>query len=291
MHALTRHRLAARGGVGGQQLVQRTETADLARAAEAPGGGAQPADVLGRVARVRQLPVEHAAQPVRPDQEVAHPVVAVHGDAGPVGRAVRGQPAHAELEGGAHLAQRIEERQGVAQRVGRRQPGDGARVDRVDGGQRVAGLRGEGASGPGPLAVAQDLARDRLALQALHHQPAGAEVVALAERDDARHRHAGRARRPQQRPLHADPAGLGADATVHLQDERARGAAGPLELEGAGDPGGATREPAQPAHGPVQLAPERGRQLVGAQPWSHPYSTGTTGLPPSSSWCRYSQIP
>ena len=64
-------RRAARRRVGGHQLAERAEAADLPAATEAPGRGAEPADVLGRVAGVGQLPVEDATQPVRPDQEVA----------------------------------------------------------------------------------------------------------------------------------------------------------------------------------------------------------------------------
>ena len=108
-------------GVRAQQLGERTEATHLAAAAEAPGRRAQPPDVLGRVARVGQLPVEDAAQPVRPDQEVAHPEVAVHRHPRSARRAVGRQPAHAELERGPDLAQGIEEGQRVAQRVGRRE--------------------------------------------------------------------------------------------------------------------------------------------------------------------------
>ena len=82
-----------------------------------------------------------------------------------------------------------------------------------------------------------------------------------------------------------------AAAAVHLQDERARRAVRGVELERAGDARGAAGEAPQPAHRAAEPAPERGRHLVTAEPWRHPYSTGTTGLPPSSSWCRYSAMP
>ena len=44
-------------------------------------------------------------------------------------------------------------------------------------------------------------------------------------------------------------------------------------------------------HGAVEPVPQGDRHLLIAEPRRHPYSTGTTGLPPSSSWCRYSQMP
>ena len=226
--------VAAGVAIGGQQFGQRAEPADLALAAEAPGGGAQPADVLGGVAHVGELPVEDAAQPIGSNQEVADPVVAVHGHPRPVGRPTSRQPAQAELERRPHLAQSIEERQGVTQWVRRRQPFEGRRIDGVDGGQRAAGLAGQGLARRRPFLVAQDLARDGLALQALHHHPVGPELVALAERDDCGHRHAGCRRGTEQRTLQARPALLGG-AAVHLQDERARPAAGGQEVEGAGD--------------------------------------------------------
>ena len=71
------HRLAACGLVGAQQVVERAEAAHLAGATEAPGRRAQPADVLGRVAGVGQLPVEHAAQALGPDEQVPAAEVAV----------------------------------------------------------------------------------------------------------------------------------------------------------------------------------------------------------------------
>ena len=151
-----------------------------------------------------ELPVEDAAQPVGSDEEVAQAVVAVHRHPRwPHRRAVGGQPAHAELERGTDLAEGIEDGQGVAQRVGRRQALDRRRVDGVDGGQRAPGLTGQGAAGGGPFLVTQDLARYRLPLQALHHQPARPELVALTQGDHAGHRRAGAGRGAQQVRLHA----------------------------------------------------------------------------------------
>ena len=46
--------------------------------AEAPGTDAEPADVLGRIAQVGELPVDHRREPGLVDDEVAEPEVAVH---------------------------------------------------------------------------------------------------------------------------------------------------------------------------------------------------------------------
>ena len=283
--------LTTRVGIGLHELGDRAEATQIATPPEAPRGRAQPPDVLRRVADVRQLPVEHATQPVAPDQEVAHPVVTVHDRAGAARRPVGGQPAHAELEGRAHLAQRVEERQRVAQRVRRGEPGDGSRIDGVDGGQRTRHLAGEGAARLAPLVVAQDLARNRLPLQAVDHQPTRPHLVALAQGDHARHRHAGGSGGAQQVRLKTRPATRGAAAAVHLQDERAQRTVGIAQVERAGHTRGTTRQALHPLHGAAEPAPERRCQLFRAQPRRHPYSTGTTGLPLSSSWCRYSQMP
>ena len=55
---LVRRGAAARG-VAGHQVGARAEPADRAGRAEPPGLGAQPAQVLPRVAAVGELPVEH----------------------------------------------------------------------------------------------------------------------------------------------------------------------------------------------------------------------------------------
>ena len=74
---------------------------------------------------------------------------------------------------------------------------------------------------------------------------------------------------------------LGAAAAVHLQDERARAAVGSAQVERAGDTRGAARQALQALHGAAELAPERGRQLLGAQPGRHPYSTAEALAMPS----------
>ena len=138
----------ARRLVGGEQIGDGAEAADLAGAAEAPGRRTQPADVLGRVASVGELPIEHAAQAVGPDEQVAHAEVAVHRDRGTRLGTVRSQPAHAELERGTDLAQGIEEGKRVAQGIRRREAVDRGGVDGVDGGERA------GRTGPSSAARA-----------------------------------------------------------------------------------------------------------------------------------------
>ena len=177
--------------------------------------------------RMRQLPVEDAAQSVGPDQEVAHPVVAVHRHLRPARWAVGRQPAHAELERGADLAQRIEERAGDHP-AGR--PAAGPR--RWPGrwcGWRPARAR-PGRSGRGRAAAHSASRRILRGMVSPSKRSTTSQLapssLAVAERHDRGHRHAGRRRGAQQRGLHPDPALLRALAAVHLQDERPRPAVG-----------------------------------------------------------------
>ena len=72
-------RRAAGRLVAGPQVLALAEAADrLVDHAEAPGGGADPAQVLHRIADVGDLPVEHGAHAVRADDQVAVAKVAVH---------------------------------------------------------------------------------------------------------------------------------------------------------------------------------------------------------------------
>src|SRR3954464_6356263 len=64
--------LAAGGFIAGEQILARTKTADrLVNLAEPPGVDADPAQILYRVAEMRELPVQHGADAVGADDEVA----------------------------------------------------------------------------------------------------------------------------------------------------------------------------------------------------------------------------
>src|ERR1039458_524312 len=76
-----RERIDAAAGrfVTGEQFLTRAEAADrLVDLAEAPGIDADPSEVLHRVAKMRELPVQHGANAVGTDDEVAVPEIAVH---------------------------------------------------------------------------------------------------------------------------------------------------------------------------------------------------------------------
>ena len=170
---------------------------------------------------------------------------------------VRGQPARAELERGARLAQRIEQGQGIAERVG-----PGQAVDRPPGRWRgwrpgaPAHCAVSARAGRGPLGVAQDLARDGLALEPLDHQPG---------------RRRGRRPRPWRRragtgtPARARPPRAGharsrtlpgwvptSPRSTWRMSGRGAPSPGDLEVERAGHPRGAPGEPAQVAHGAAE---------------------------------------
>src|SRR5439155_27307022 len=79
----------------------RLDLADPAEAspvdAESPGAHERPRDVLGRIADVRELPVEDADETVGVHGEVAEPEVAVQDDVLAVAREPLPHPEEAEL--------------------------------------------------------------------------------------------------------------------------------------------------------------------------------------------------
>src|SRR5205085_1126943 len=97
---------AAGGGVGVQQLLTGAEAADGERRTEAPAPHAQPAEVLGGIALVDELPVEDRPQAVGPDDEVAQPEVAV-ADRPAHGRGPSAEPTRAGTRRPAAAAARM----------------------------------------------------------------------------------------------------------------------------------------------------------------------------------------
>src|ERR1019366_8522542 len=73
------HRRAAGRLIAGPEILALAEAADrLVDHAEAPGIGADPAQVLHRVADMGDLPVEHGADAVGADHQIAVPEIAMH---------------------------------------------------------------------------------------------------------------------------------------------------------------------------------------------------------------------
>src|SRR5581483_7784845 len=67
-------RLTARSLVCRQKLVEGPDARDRpVVVAESPRADAEPAEVLGRIAEMRQLPVDHRREAVLVDDEVAEP--------------------------------------------------------------------------------------------------------------------------------------------------------------------------------------------------------------------------
>src|SRR5213080_5206447 len=64
---------------------------------------AEPAEVLHRVADVHHLPVDHRAQPLGAEDDVAHPVIPVYQRPAVGRREASREPAERELEGGVRL--------------------------------------------------------------------------------------------------------------------------------------------------------------------------------------------
>src|SRR5262249_52770116 len=104
MDAGTVDRRAAALLVGAEELLALADATNrLVVAAKAPGAHAHPAQVLGSVADVRELPIENRAQPLAADDDVAVPVAAVHQYARRSRRQVAAQPAEGELKCGVRL--------------------------------------------------------------------------------------------------------------------------------------------------------------------------------------------
>src|ERR1700759_1653559 len=69
----------ARFLIAGEQFLARTKTANrLVDLAKAPGVDADPAEILHRIAEMRELPVQHRTHPVGPDDEIAMAEIAMH---------------------------------------------------------------------------------------------------------------------------------------------------------------------------------------------------------------------
>src|ERR1700722_10077828 len=65
--------------ISGKQFLARSETADwFIDLAEAPGIDADPAQVLHRIAGMCEFPVQHGAQPVGTDDEIAVAEITMH---------------------------------------------------------------------------------------------------------------------------------------------------------------------------------------------------------------------
>ncbi len=73
-----------------------------------------------------------------------------------------------------------------------------ARVDGVDAGRDLTALRGQAGTDAGVGVVAKNLAWNRLAVDAVHHEAPAEVVLGPQQHPDARHRHAGRSRRFQE---------------------------------------------------------------------------------------------
>ena len=281
MHPFGGHPAAAGVLVGGQQLAQVPHAADHTGPAEPPGRCAQPAEVLGRVARMGELPVEDGTQAAGADEQVAHPEVAVDGDGAVRVGPVEGEPPHAELERRSGLPQAVQEGERVVERVTARQAGDAPDRDAVDGGQCGSALAGQRGPRPRPGLVVEQPARDGLALEALDDQPSRVEPAARARRHHPGHGYAGLRRGAEQGRLDPGPlTGRHPDAALLLEDERADGPVLPHEVERTGDAGRAAGQAGQAADGPAE-DPTELRRWVGG--WRRHYSRATTGLPSSPS--------
>jgi hypothetical protein len=180
---------AARGLVGVEERLHLAQPRDRPLGvAEPPRADREPADVLGRVAQMAELPVDYRRQSVPVDDEVAKPEVAVYEpDRGRRRRRVEAQPAQARLDRRQRLADlgqlvlpqlaRLERRSALP--AG--EPVDGGRIDGMDLGERRGQLPRQALAGHGELLAAKHARRHRRAGNELH-QVAGAGAEAPTRR-------------------------------------------------------------------------------------------------------------
>jgi len=128
----------ARPFVGADELIDRAEAADGERRAEAPGLHAQPAEILQRIPEMGELPVEHGADAVGTDDQVAVTEVAVDDALGRTRRPVVAEPTESQLEGRMGLAQSVDDGPELFDRVPCGQTGNLEGRDPVDGGEDLA---------------------------------------------------------------------------------------------------------------------------------------------------------
>src|SRR5260370_16121898 len=89
---------AAGALICGKEVLTRSEATDRPAAPEPPGADAKPAEIHHRIAKLGQLPIEHAADAVFTNDQIAHPEVAVHHGLAGGARQMLRQPAQSALE-------------------------------------------------------------------------------------------------------------------------------------------------------------------------------------------------
>ena len=204
----------ARRGVGGEQLLARAAAQRRLGGAEAPRPHAHPAEVLGAVAGVDELPVDQRRRAVLGDDEVGEPEVAVHdrgrrrrragAGAASAGRARSRDAARRSGRGGARASRR---RPRPAQPGDVRAPSRRPRAPARAGGSRAARSRAAGrrppprarpapTRAPRPALVAEQAPRPRLARPPARRRcPDGVSATGSGDR------HAAVARELQHPPL------------------------------------------------------------------------------------------
>jgi len=103
---LQRNRPTTSGPIALEQLFARTETTcGTIDGPEAPADGAEPAEVTHRIAAAGQFPIEHHADPVAANDQVASTKVTMHdGRCRGVRRRSLGEPAERDFEHRTRLA-------------------------------------------------------------------------------------------------------------------------------------------------------------------------------------------
>ena len=260
--------------VGRDQLFAGPEAAHWPLAAEAPGADADPAQVFHRIAQVGDLPVQHRAQALFADDDIAVAEVGVdQARDRRVGRQARAQGLERQGEHRLGPAGRLVPRVQLLQPSaggGQAQGRQARRIDRVDGGHRPPALGGQHLARLGEARFAHDPPAQGLALDEAGDEAAPGAVLGGK---DVMHHRLGRPRFAGQAHqlrlgLHAHRRlGLARPARRAAQDQRRACAVGVHALEGPGLLARPTREAAEggdafsPREDPAHDRADRGLQF------------------------------
>ena len=199
-------RTAARAFVGLPELLAAAEAAGrFVDRAEAPALHAEPAEILDRIAEMRSFPVEDRGHAALVGEIVAGAVVAVHQHRLGGGRGFAPvEPAERQFEHRLRLVERVDGRAQAGDLVGRLTAGERRHsrdVDRVNARRDLPELGGDPCPCVGIGRIAQQLARDRGAADAAHHEGFAQPVFGGEFEQDLRCAHAAREGRAQDTEL------------------------------------------------------------------------------------------
>lgn len=155
-----------------EQVIHRSKSADrIGDFTKAPGRGADPAEVLGRIAEMGDFPIQRCAYAVWTDHQIAISKVAMHQDDGPLFRDAVFEQAQGQFEGWARIVEAAVDLLiliDLRTSIHHRQRGQLRLVHGVNAGKQRSALASKFRSGASEFVIAQNFTRDRFARDAPH---------------------------------------------------------------------------------------------------------------------------